>query len=387
MVDHQISDYFLRHYNTQPLLIKAPGRINLIGEHTDYNEGLVLPASIEKGIYFAVSNNHLDKIQVETFLTQPEKIIFQLNGTHENYTSFWGNYFKAIIEILAAKNYPIKGMDCVFGGDIPIGSGLSSSAALCCGFIYAITRVSGTEISREEIALIAQEAEHKIGLNCGLMDQYAVLFGKKGNAFFLDCKDLSHSYVPINLKGYSWVLINSNIKHNLAVDSEYNKRRISCENIVKEVQKQHTEVTSLRDVTIKDLDMLSVVSHPIDIKRAKYVIEENERVRRMMKELARGDAKEVGKVLNEGHWAMSTQYEITTSELDALVKIGEGLNGVVGSRMMGGGFGGCTINLIETSKLESSISSLLQEYKKQTDIDAEYYHLSIDDGVNVYQQS
>jgi len=365
-------------------VIKAPGRINLIGEHTDYNQGLVLPASIEKGIYFAVSNNDLAIIQIETFLTQPEKIIFQLNGSHNNFKSFWGNYFKAIIEILVSKNYPLKGMDCVFGGDIPIGSGLSSSAALCCGFIYALTKISGKKISKEEIALIAQEAEHKIGLNCGLMDQYAVLFGKKGNAFFLDCKDLSHSYVPINLDGYSWVLINSNIKHNLAVDSEYNRRRISCENIVKEVQILKKDVKSLRDVTMEDLVKVSAVSNPIDVKRAKYVIEENDRVRYMMKELSQGNVKGVGAILNEGHWAMSNQYEITTSELDALVKIGENLEGVAGSRMMGGGFGGCTINLIETSKLESSIVSLLQAYKKQTDIDAEYYHLSIDDGVKVY---
>ena len=275
-------------------------------------------------------------------------------------------------------------MDCVFGGDIPIGSGLSSSAALCCGFIYAITKISKKEISREEIALIAQKAEHKIGLNCGLLDQYAVLFGKKGNAFFLDCKDLTHSYIPINLDGYSWVLVNSNIKHNLAVDSEYNKRRISCENIVEEVKLIKTDVSSLRDVTLEDLNHISDNIDPIDIKRAKYIIDENERVRRMMKALTKGDAQEVGNILKEGHWAMSTQYEITTSELDALVKIGEDLEGVLGSRMMGGGFGGCTINLIKTTKLESSISGLLEAYKCQTNIDAEYYHLAIDDGVKVY---
>ncbi|WP_339629888.1 galactokinase [uncultured Maribacter sp.] len=384
MVDKTIISFFKENYNGNPLIIKAPGRINLIGEHTDYNEGLVLPASIEKGIYFAVSANNIEVIKIEAFLSQPEKIEFALNGTHKKFKSFWGNYFKAIIEILNSENYPLKGMDCVFGGDIPIGSGLSSSAALCCGFIYAITKISGKELSREEIALIAQKAEHKIGLNCGLMDQYAVLFGKKGNAFFLDCKDLTHSYIPINLNGYSWVLVNSNIKHNLAVDSEYNKRRISCENIVKQVKLKNPDVSSLRDVTLEDLNDISNKVDAIDKKRAKYIIEENERVRRMMKALTEGDAQEVGNILKEGHWAMSTQYEITTSELDALVKIGEHLEGVLGSRMMGGGFGGCTINLIQTSKLESSISSLLEAYKSQTSIDAEYYHLAIDDGVKVY---
>lgn len=384
MIHNKVKSYFEANYLKNPILIKAPGRINLIGEHTDYNQGLVLPASIEKGIYFAVSGNKENNIQIESFLTQPEKIVFQLNGEHKVFESFWGNYFKAIIEILIAKNYPLKGMNCVFGGDIPIGSGLSSSAALCCGFIYAITQVSDKEISREDIALIAQEAEHKIGLNCGLMDQYAVLFGKKGNAFFLDCNDLSHKYIPINLDGYSWVLINSNIKHNLAVDSEYNKRRVSCENIVKQVQAYRPQVKSLRDISKDDLVKVKNKVNEIDIQRAKYIIEENERVLQMMQELTAGDAIAVGNVLKDGHWAMSTEYEITTSELDHLVKIGEELDGVLGSRMMGGGFGGCTINLIETKSLDESIKDLLRSYKNKTGIDAEYYHLAIDDGVKVF---
>ena len=385
MIHNKVKSYFEDNYLKNPILIKAPGRINLIGEHTDYNQGLVLPASIEKGIYFAVSGNKENNIQIESFLTQPEKIVFQLNGEHKAFESFWGNYFKAIIEILIAKNYPLKGMNCVFGGDIPIGSGLSSSAALCCGFIYAITQVSDKEISREDIALIAQAAEHKIGLNCGLMDQYAVLFGKKGNAFFLDCNDLSHKYIPINLDGYSWVLINSNIKHNLAVDSEYNKRRVSCENIVKQVQAYRPQVKSLRDISKDDLVKVKNKVNEIDIQRAKYIIEENERVLQMMQELTAGDAIAVGNVLKNGHWAMSTEYEITTSELDHLVKIGEELDGVLGSRMMGGGFGGCTINLIETKSLDENIKALLRSYKNKTGIDAEYYHLAIDDGVKVFE--
>ena len=385
MIHHKVKSYFEDNYLKNPILIKAPGRINLIGEHTDYNQGLVLPASIEKGIYFAVSGNEENNIQIESFLTQPEKIVFQLNGEHKVFESFWGNYFKAIIEILIAKDYPLKGMNCVFGGDIPIGSGLSSSAAICCGFIYAITQVSEKEISREDIALIAQEAEHKIGLNCGLMDQYAVLFGKKGNAFFLDCNDLSHKYIPINLDGYSWVLINSNIKHNLAVDSEYNKRRVSCENIVKQIQAYRPQVKSLRDISKDDLVKVKNKVNEIDIQRAKYIIEENDRVLQMMQELTAGDAIAVGNVLKDGHWAMSTEYEITTTELDHLVKIGEELDGVLGSRMMGGGFGGCTINLIETKSLDESIKALLRSYKNKTGIDAEYYHLAIDDGVKVFE--
>ena len=283
---------------------------------------------------------------------------------------------------MVSKDYPLKGMDCVFGGDIPIGSGLSSSAALCCGFIYSITKVSGKSISREKIALIAQEAEHKIGLNCGLMDQYAVLFGKKGNAFLLDCKDLSHNYIPINLNGYSWVLVNSNIKHNLAVDSEYNKRRISCENIVKAVQKSRPEIKSLRDVTLVDLNSLVNVSSSIDIKRAKYVIEENDRVRQMIKVLTLGDALAVGEILRKGHWAMSTEYEITITELDTLVKIGEGLEGVLGSRMMGGGFGGCTINLIAKEEVKAFKLFITEAYKNVFDKDCSIYTVELSDGTH-----
>ena len=387
MVYIQITDYFKEHYSSNPLVIKAPGRINLIGEHTDYNQGLVLPASITKSIYFAVSTNDLNTIRIETFLTQPEKIEFKLDGSHKKFESFWGNYFKAIIEILISENYPLKGIDCVFGGDIPIGSGLSSSAALCCGFIYAITRVIKKELSKETIALIAQKAEHKIGLNCGLMDQYAVLFGKKGNALFLDCKDLSHQYIPVNLEGYSWVLINSNIKHNLAVDSEYNKRRVSCENVVSKVQEQKSEVKSLRDVTLNDLVNIKDSIDATDFKRGNYVIEENERVGKMIQALANSNAQEVGAILKNGHWAMSTQYEITTPELDFLVKRGESLNGIIGSRMMGGGFGGCTINLIQTKKLKESLDTLLKAYKKETGIDAEYYYLAIDDGVKIFKKN
>jgi len=378
----EIESSFIKKYNNKPILIKAPGRINLIGEHTDYNLGYVLPASIEKGIYFAAQRNNSNIITVETFFNQPEQISFNIDGSHSIYKAGWGNYFKAIIEILLEQDCKLVGFDCVFGGDIPIGSGLSSSAALCCGFIHAVAELSGLEISKQEIALIAQKAEHKIGLNCGLMDQYAVLFGKKGNALFLDCKDLSHAYVPINLEGYSWVLINSNIKHNLAVDSEYNKRRNSCELVVSKVAEFKKNAHSLRDLTREDLEKVKSQVSPTDYKRAKYVLDENARVLKMMDALRKGDAKAVGAILLQGHWAMSKEFEITTSELDLLVSTGQQLDGVLGSRMMGGGFGGCTINLMKTELIEENTNAILSSYKKTTGIDAEAYHLKIDDGVH-----
>ena len=383
MIKSQITTYFKENYSNSFITVKAPGRINLIGEHTDYNLGYVLPAAIEKAIYFSVGLNDTNIINIETFLSSPEKITFGLKGKTDGFESFWGNYFKAILELLAERKYPLKGFDCVFGGDIPIGYGLSSSAALCCGFIYVLSKVTNEEISREEIALIAQKAEHKIGLNCGLMDQYAVLFGKKSNALFLDCKDLSHKYIPVNLKGYSWVLINSNIKHNLAVDSEYNKRRASCEAVVAQVALTKTNTNSLRDVTLNNLKKIKDQVADIDFKRANYVIKENERVLKMITALEKGKAELVGEILLEGHWAMSKEFEITTEELDCLVSLGMEIEGVKGSRMMGGGFGGCTINLVKTDIAKEAVAELIAGYKKETGIVADVYQLEIGDGVDL----
>ena len=381
MIKNEIVSSFLKKYKNKPILVKAPGRVNFIGEHTDYNMGYVLPASIEKGIYFAAQKNENLKINIETFLTQPEQISFNLNGAHQAFHAFWGNYFKAIIEILLEENYTLIGFDCVFGGDIPIGAGLSSSAALCCGFIHTLAAVSDTPISKEKIAVIAQKAEHKIGLNCGLMDQYAVLFGKKGNALFLDCRNLTHEYVPIKLKGFSWVLINSNIKHNLAIDSEYNKRRYSCELVVSQVSKFRKNVSSLRDVSLVDLETIKKQVSTTDYKRAKYVLNENARVLKMMEALRQDNAQEVGNILLKGHWAMSTEFKITIRELDLLVSTGQKLDGILGSRMMGGGFGGCTINLMKTELMDATIKAILSSYKKETGIEAASYQLRIDDGV------
>ena len=378
-----IKSSFTANYNNKPLLIKAPGRVNLIGEHTDYNLGYVLPASIDKAIYFAIQPNASHTICVETFITAPEKIVFDLQGNPRPFQSSWGNYFKAILKILVAMRYELKGFDCVFGGDLPIGSGLSSSAALCCGFIFALSEALALKISREEIALLAQKTEHSIGLNCGLMDQYALLYGKKNYALFLDCKDLRYQYIPIHLKGYSWVLINSNIKHNLALDAAYNKRRASCELVVNKIRSFKNNVLSLRDVTLGDLKKIRDKVSSVDYQRAHYVLSENERVLQMKTALAKGYPEEIGKILLNGHWAMANEFEITTKELDYLVKIGEELPSVMGARMMGGGFGGCTINLVKTTAVNQTIETILHCYKTQTGILAEAYPLEIADGISL----
>lgn len=383
MTKEKVEAYFKKYYTGNPYIIKSPGRVNIIGEHTDYNLGYVLPASIEKSIYFAIQKNNSQYLQIEAFLSEPEKISLHIAGTGSSFNSFWGKYFEAILHILVKKNYPVQGLDCVFGGDIPIGFGLSSSAALCCGFTYAVSIALNLKIPREEIALIAQEAEHKIGLNCGLMDQYAVLFGKKSNALFLDCKDLSYSYIPINIKGYSWILINSNIKHELAVDTEYNLRRKSCEAVVQQLHKYNKKITSLRVVSMEDL--LEIKNHisETDFRRALHVIQENLRVLNMIEALKAGDAEQVGAILLKGHRSLSTAYEVSTKELDFLVEIGQKQKGVVGSRMMGGGFGGCTINLIKNEYEERAVKGIIDAYKAKTGIEAIYNHLEIGDSVEL----
>lgn len=380
IIKQKVIDHFKLQYKEKPILIKSPGRINIIGEHTDYNLGFVLPASIDKAIYYAFSKNDENTITIHS-LNYPEKIIFDTKGTSV-FTSFWGKYFEAIILLLNQKGYTLTGVNCAFGGNIPIGAGLSSSAALCCGFIYGLNQLLQLNISKKEIAFIAQKAEHIIGLNCGIMDQYAVLFGQKNRAIFLDCKALTHQEVPINLLNYSWVLINSNIKHELAVDSEYNVRRASCENVVKKAQLQNPTIQTLRDIDFELLNKIQSTVLPIDYQRALYVLKENKRVLDMVKALKEGNAEVIGSLLFEGHKGMSEEFQITTPELDTLVEISKNTQGVLGSRMMGGGFGGCTINLIKTEDKEKAVSSILKQYQEKTTIQPEAYDLSIDNCVS-----
>ncbi|MEJ1222441.1 galactokinase [Sediminicola sp. 1XM1-17] len=372
-----VAAYFKEHYGRHPIMVKAPGRINIIGEHTDYNLGYVLPASIEKSIYFAIQKNNTKSLQIEAFLSQPEKITLSVDGTPGKFESPWGNYFQAIWGILLERKYPVQGLDCVFGGDIPIGFGLSSSAALCCGFTYAVSVTFNLNIPRSEIALIAQAAEHRIGLNCGLMDQYAVLFGKKSHALFLDCQDLSFEYIPIKLKGYQWILINSNVKHELAVDSEYNLRRKSCEAVLDRLKERNKNITSLRAASLEDLKSIEGTISKIDYRRAFHVIQENDRVLKMAKALKEGDAIGVGTLLWEGHSSLSTDYDVSTKELDFLVNIAVQQLGVIGSRMMGGGFGGCTINLIKKELAAKAIKEIITAYKAKTGITAIHYPVQI----------
>jgi galactokinase len=361
-----------------PHLIKSPGRINLIGEHTDYNNGFVMPAAIDKAMYFAIGKAEgKHGIQVQS-VNYDEVIV--MDETKSNSLPSWGRYLQAILEILKEKGFEIAGINCVFGGDIPIGAGLSSSAALCCGFTFGLGKLLELPISKQEIALIAQEAEHRIGLNCGLMDQYAVLFGKKDHVICLDCKNLEFDYFPIQLEDHSLVLIDSKIEHQLE-GSPYNDRRLSCEQVVNTIAVKYPEVKSLRDVGIEKLEAFSDQIDPIDFQRAKYVIEENERVLQMKLALSKGKLKVAGEILFRGHQGLSETFDVSLPEIDILVDLARQEQTILGARMMGGGFGGCTINLMKNENKEVVLDRIQSQYFKITGNKPACYNVLICDGL------
>ena len=361
--------YFFQYFKKSPdILLQSPGRINLIGEHTDYNLGWVFPVAIDKHLYFALGRDERSGFVRFQAADMEESSLFDVSSDTVTEKPSWARYLQAVVVELNRRGYPVPGIDGVFGGDIPMGAGLSSSAALCCGFIYGISLLQNRPIPKREIALIAQAAEHRIGLNCGLMDQYAVLFGKKDAAICLDCKSLEFEYVPLDTGRYSLVLINSNIKHELAAGSGYNERRQSCEQVVAVIQQGFPAVQSLRDITFSMLEKFHNQIDPVDLRRAAYVLHENERVLQTKTALQAGDMQQVGQILFDAHEGMRTEYEITVPELDMLVELAREEPGVLGARMVGGGFGGCTLNLIKTAEKEAILSRITTAYREETGI-------------------
>lgn len=376
---NEIRQSFLTRFSGESLMIKSPGRINLIGEHTDYNNGFVMPAAIDNAMYFAMGKNGNSILDIHSF-NYDQSITFE-NLEKSNIPN-WGKYFNAILEILNEKGFSIQGVQCVFGGDIPIGAGLSSSAALCCGFIFGLSELFELKITREEIAKIGQAAEHRIGLNCGLMDQYAVLFGKKNQVFCLDCESLELKYIPFHLEDHTLVLINSNIEHQLAsADSEYNIRRASCESVVELISKDFPKIKSLRNVDSVLLKKYKDKIQPIDFQRVNYVIQENKRVHQVINLLKKNDLKEFGNVLLEGHHGLSKEYEVSLPQLDILVDLAKEEKGVLGGRLMGGGFGGATINLIENENKSAALANIKKQYFEMTGLECKIHEVKIEDGV------
>lgn len=364
------------------LRIKTPGRINIIGEHTDYNDGYVLPAAINRYVRMIIGKSHDDQCRVWS-LDQRQSFEFQIVSTPQRqYPSNWIKYFQAALDCLRMNGFHPAPLNCVFSSNIPIGAGLSSSAAITCSFLYGMNCLHQWNLSLLEIARIGQMTEHLVGLNCGIMDQFAVLHGKKEMAILLDCRSLEHRYLPMKLTDYQLGLINSRIKHDL-VDSAYNERRKACENVVAHIRRDHPEMFSLRDISKEILSGYRSDLPELEFQRAMYVIEENDRVLATCRALEGNNFSELGTLLWQSHEGLSGQYEVSCRELDLLVALAKLENGVLGARMMGGGFGGCTLNLLKTEKARRVMENIVTAYYRHTGIEAEFYLVDIAEGTAV----
>jgi galactokinase len=376
-----IGKKFSELFNSVPVFFRAPGRINLIGEHTDYNDGFVLPAAIDKAIYFAASVNKENKLRLfsmdynEYFEISIDELV--KSEVH------WANYLIGVAVQFQKKNLVLGGIDCVFAGDIPLGAGLSSSAALECGFAICINELNSFNIKKSELILMAQKAEHDFaGVNCGIMDQFASTFGKNGHVVRLDCRNLDFEYFPLTNDVVDIILCDTKVKHTLA-SSEYNNRRAECEAGVAIMKEKYPAVNSLRDVTPEMLDEFKPKLSSSVFTRCHYVVHEIVRVEEACSALVKDDFITFGKLMYETHEGLSKEYNVSCKELDVLVEIARKNPDVLGARMMGGGFGGCTINLIKKGKADKFIASVADEYPKQTGLHAEIYRVSIADGAGI----
>lgn len=372
---------FTQTFGEKPLLVRAPGRVNLIGEHTDYNNGFVLPAAINKYIYLAFSKRHDNAIHLISLDLNDESI--QDIYTYEQHKKSWADYILGVVQQLQKNNFNISGFNCVFSGDIPLGAGLSSSAALECGVAFSLNELFNLNIDKIDLIRLSQKAENEfVGVKSGIMDQFASMMGKKNNVIKLDCQSLKYEYNPLQMDGIEIVLFDSNIKHSL-VTSEYNIRRAQCEAGVKMIQEKHPEVKSLRDATLKMVNEIIKPQDDIIYRRCKYVVEENKRLLDGCDDLQRDDVIAFGKKMFATHDGLSKDYEVSCDELDFLIDCVKDNRDVIGARMMGGGFGGCTINLVKDNAIDDLVKSVARKYKTHTGKDTTVYIAKIEDGVSI----
>jgi galactokinase len=379
----KLKQKFQSLFNSEPLLVRSPGRVNIIGEHTDYNEGFVLPAAIDKAIYIAIGkrNDEVISLYAQDYQQSHEINLSNIVPTDKH----WPNYILGIVDQLQKKGYSISGFNLVIDGDVPLGAGLSSSAAVECATVYALNDLFGLGIEKIEMVKMAQLAEQTFAkVMVGIMDQFASMFGKKGHAIKLDCRSLEYEYVPLVLKGIKILLLNTNVKHSLA-SSEYNTRRAQCEEGVALVKEKHPEVNSLRDVTMEMLQTLVAPKDQIIFKRCKYVVEENIRLLEGCEDLKKGHIDALGKKMFLTHEGLSKEYEVSCKELDFLVDHVKNNPVVLGARMMGGGFGGCTINLVKEEAIDGLVKKISKDYQQAMNLELSAYIAGIEDGSSVME--
>jgi len=373
-----IKNAFKMHYNQVPIVVKSPGRINIIGEHTDYNEGFVMPAAINKAIYVAVAKRDDDEIHLfsEGYQKSHQTVYHDLKRAEKG----WTNYILGVADQLQKFGHQIGGFNLYIDGDVPLGAGLSSSAAVECATGYALAKLFSLTISKADLAKIAQKAEHVFaGVNCGIMDQFASVFGKKDHAVLLDCRSMQYDYIPLAMEGYKLLLLNTNVKHSLA-DSAYNTRRSQCEAGVALVKQHVKDVVSLRDVTLEMLESYVKPVDPVVYEKCKFVVEENLRVAKAVSQLKEGNLAGLGQTMFEAHEGLSKAYEVSCKELDFLVDAVKETPSVLGARMMGGGFGGCTINIVKDEAIEDLIQKLSASYEQEFNRKLDAYVVETGDG-------
>ncbi|WP_420572876.1 galactokinase [Kordia sp.] len=358
---HTLNQHYFKDF--KPLLtVHSPGRINFIGEHTDYNNGFVLPTAIDRTISFKFRKN--DTSSTCNIYSKSYNAFLQVDLTHVRPSeNEWENYVLGVIHELLLRDASLEGFDCIIESELPIGAGISSSAALECGMAIGLNILFNLKQPLEELILLSRDAEHRfVGTNCGIMDQFAVVMSKKNHVLLLDCKSLDYELIPVDISPYKILLLNTNVSHNLAT-SEYNKRREECELGVQVIQQKHTEVQSLRDVTLAMLESVKEELNITTYKRCRYVISENARVLKAVQELKNGNLEAFGDLMYLSHEGLQNLYNVSCDELDFLVDYSREHEHIVGSRMMGGGFGGCTINIIHESAVEAYTKTVSEAYK------------------------
>ncbi len=373
----KVIETFHQQFTKEPRVFFSPGRINLIGEHIDYNDGFVMPAAIDKGVWFAIAENKSDAVRFYS-ADMHESHTSELNSIIPN--EGWKNYVLGVLHVLQAKGFTLKGFDCAFGGNLPVGAGLSSSAAVECGLIYALNELFQLGLERKQLALMAQQAEHSFpGVKCGIMDQFASMNGKKNHVMLLDCRTIEHQYFPLELEEYKLVLINSKMHHSLA-SGEYNVRRQQCADGLSIMQKHRPEIKTFREATVEDVEACKENMNKDVYRRCLYVVQEIKRTRQAAEHLQKKELKEFGKLMFETHEGLSKLYDVSCPELDFLVLQAKDHPEIIGSRLMGGGFGGCTINIIQKENAQQIVEQILSDYSRNFEVEAEVYEVKTGDG-------
>lgn len=380
----RVRQEFARAFGGECVLVRAPGRVNLIGEHTDYNDGFVFPVAIDREVRYAVAPRDDRRVALWS-VNFGAKAEFSLDDIRHDRAQRWSNYVRGIAWVLQEAGYPLRGMNAAIEGDVPLGAGLSSSAAMEVAALLAFEVAGGFRVDPVQAALLAQKSENQfVGLNCGIMDQFISRLGRKGHALLIDCRTLEYEAVPVGGEDVRIVVADTRVKRGL-VDSEYNRRRAECERAVVLLSERLPGIRALRDVTPDALAAHADVLSGETLRRARHVVTENGRCLRSVAALREGDLEAFGRLMNESHTSLRDDYEVSCRELDVLVEAARAVPGVLGSRMTGAGFGGCTVSLVRAEAVERFRRDVAAAYEAAVGRPPEIYVCSVEDGAGMVE--